>query len=66
MYITIKIKADTIRDLYAHLSVLRSQIKKEAKRLKLNPMEDEFTRKTGDKLYDDNCYGTHIVTISNL
>ena len=64
MKVTVHIDCDTIHEFYSHLCQLKRQIKKEAKRLKLNPLDDEFTRKSGDKLYDDNCYGTHIVTVS--
>lgn len=62
MKITIEIDCETISDFYSHLSELRRQIKKECKRLKLVPSNDEFPP-TVD-LDDDNCYGTHTVTIS--
>lgn len=63
MNIIINIECETVSDFYSHLSELRRQIKKEAKKLKLNPASDEFPDNV--TLYDDNCYGTHIVTISN-
>lgn len=61
MKITVKIECETISDFYSHLSELRRQIKKQARKLKLDPLRDEFP-KTVD-LYDDNCYGTHTVTV---
>ncbi len=62
MEITIKIDCETINDFYAHLTVLRKQVKSECKKQKLDPLNDEF--KVGKNLfYDDNCYGTHYVKI---
>lgn len=64
MQINIQIDCESISDFYSHLSEMRRQIKKEAKRLKLSP-EDEFTKESESKLYDNNCYGTHEVVINN-
>jgi hypothetical protein len=61
MIIRVDIECETISDFYGHLSELRRQIKKETKRLKLNPLRDEFPK--GVNLYDDNCYGSHEVQI---
>ncbi len=43
---------------------MRQQVKKEAKRLKLDPIQDWFPKK-GVDLDDDNCYGTHTVKITH-
>lgn len=63
MNITVTISCDTISDFYSHLSELRRQIKRQTKKLKLDPLKDEFPA-TVD-LYDDNCYGTHTVEIED-
>jgi len=60
MNITIEIECETIADFYSHLTELRAQIKRQARKLKLTPV-DEFPPDVD--LYDDNCYGTHNVTI---
>lgn len=62
MEIKIDIECDNISDLYTHLRVLREQIKKETKKLKLNPFNDEFP--DGFKLEDGNCYGEHTLIIN--
>ncbi len=63
MNIQINIDCETIGELYSHLTMLRSQIKKEATRLKLNPNDDEFTPEMKLDLDDANCYGEHEVLI---
>lgn len=65
MNITIKIECDNISELTAHLDVLKKQVKKEAKRLGLHPIHDELMYGSGKYLYDNNCYGTHEVKITN-
>lgn len=61
MEITIKIECETINDFYGHLSELQRQIKKETKRLKLSPLDDQFPKNA--KLDDANCYGEHYVKV---
>lgn len=63
MKVTIKIECDTIAEFYSHLTKLRIDIKKQARKMKLNPAEDVFPRAV--ELDDDNCYGEHTVKISN-
>lgn len=63
MTITIKIKCDTISEFYSHLTKIQLDIKVQTKRLKLDPLRDDFNRDV--RLDDDNCYGEHIVTIKN-
>lgn len=63
MEITIKIECETINEFYAHLTELAKQVKRSAKKQKLNPLEDEFQAEDADSLCDNNCYGTHEVTI---
>lgn len=65
MKITIKIEnCETISDFYSHLTELRLQIKKEAKKLKLDPLRDAFTKASEHNLNDANCYGEHYVSIN--
>ena len=61
MNIIIEIDCDTISEFYGHLTKIREDIKKETKRLKLNPLEDEFPNIAS--LDDVNCYGEHYVEI---
>lgn len=64
MDIVVKIECDTIAEFYSHLTELRKQIKKETKRLKLDPGHDEFPAgRNKTELDDNNCYGTHEVFI---
>lgn len=63
MIVRIDIDCDNISELYQHLGVLRKQIKKETKRLNLDPLEDEFSHESEDHLKDNNCYGVHQVII---
>ena len=63
MEITIKIECDTINEFHAHLTELARQVKRSAKKQKLNPLEDEFQAEDADSLSDDTCYGTHEVEI---
>ncbi len=60
MRVLIEIDCDTIQELTAHLTCMRDQVKKEMKKLKLN-CDDEFP--LGTELEDNNCYGTHELTI---
>lgn len=62
IYITID-NCESISDFYAHLAELKRQIKKESRRLKLDPIKDEFPSKVGVALEDANCYGEHYVKI---
>mgnify|MGYP001565856112 CR=1 FL=1 len=64
MKIRIDIECESISEFWVHLAVLKKQIKKEAKRLKLNALEDRFPKK-GVDLDDNNCYGTHTVKIKH-
>ena len=61
MKIRIDIDCETIGDFYTHLSELQRQIKKESKRLKLNPVRDVFPKFVA--LDDMNCYGEHYVKV---
>ncbi len=63
MRVKIEIDCDTIGALTTHLSVIRSEVKKRAREMKLNPMEDELPK---SKWQDDNCYGEHIVSVKLL
>ena len=65
MEIRIHIDCDTIKELEGHLHMLQVQVQDAAKKLKLNPPSDEFDYDAEKELYDDNCYGTHYVTIHN-
>ena len=56
MRVLIEINCDRIDELAAHLTCMRDQVKKEAKKLKLEK-DDEFPIDT--ELEDNNCYGTH-------
>lgn len=60
MTINITIETETISEFYSHISVIGKEIKKAAKKQKLNPLRDEFTEQEWE---DDNCYGTHTVQI---
>lgn len=57
----IQIECETIGELYTHLTVLKKQIKKKAKKEKLNPAKEAF--KENDSIIDDNCYGYHSLTV---
>lgn len=63
MRITIEIECESITDFYSHLTELRKQIKKKCKKENRNSHKDEFTTSKG--LDDDNCYGTHEVSLEN-
>lgn len=65
MKIIIEIDCDTINEFHSHLLELARQVKKNAKKQKLNPLEDEFKCEDSDSLSDNNCYGTHKVTIKH-
>lgn len=62
MKITIQIDCDTISEFYSHLTKLREDVKKQTKKLKLDPLEDEFPKTV--ELDDSNCYGEHYVKVS--
>lgn len=64
MNITIEIECETVSDFYAHLSTLQKNIKKQAKKLKLDPIRDKFPETV--ELDDSNCYGDHTVKITHL
>lgn len=61
MNIKIEIDCDTIDEFYGHLTKIRMDIKKQARKLKLDPLRDEFPKTVN--LNDDNCYGEHYVKI---
>lgn len=61
MRIIVEIECETITEFHSHLTVLKTQIRKQSHKLKLNPLTDAFPIKVD--LYDDNCYGTHDVII---
>lgn len=61
MKIQIEVEAETISDFHTSLTVLRKNIRKEAKRLKLDPLRDEFPAEV--ILDDSNCYGSFEVSI---
>lgn len=63
MNIKINIECDTINEFHAHLVELAKQVKRSAKKQKLNPLEDEFQPEDCESLCDDNCYGSHEVTL---
>lgn len=63
MKITIDIECETIAEFHAHLKELAKQVKKSAKKQRLDPTVDEFQPEDADSLCDDNCYGSHEVTI---
>jgi hypothetical protein len=63
MNIKIEIECNTINKFHSHLTRLASQVKKSAKKQKLNPLKDEFEREDSDSLCDDNSYGTCDVEI---
>lgn len=61
MKITIEVECDQLGELTSHLSVLIKGIKKYVKKNKLTADADV----PGDlELYDDNCYGTHELKVS--
>lgn len=61
MKIRIDIECETISEFYQHLSVIQLDIKKQVKKLKLDPLYDEFPKTVN--LDDNNCYGDHVVKI---
>jgi len=63
MNIKIEIECNTINDLHSQLTKLASQVKKSAKKQKLNLLTDEFEAEDSDSLSDDNCYGNCDVVI---
>lgn len=63
MQITIQIDCDTIQEFHNHLTKLATQVKRSAKKQKLNLLKDEFQKEDADSLSDNNCYGTHSVII---
>ena len=63
MKINIKIECDTISEFGAHLHHLAIQVRRSARKQKLNPLKDEFEPEDADSMCDNNCYGTHSVEI---
>lgn len=63
MKVNVKIECETISELHTHLIELAKQVKKSARKQKLNPLRDEFAPEDADSLCDDNCYGSHAVKI---
>lgn len=61
MKIKIEIDCDTIGELVSHMYEIIRQVKKESRIFKLDPKNDTFEKKV--ILDDNNCYGTHKVTI---
>ncbi len=64
MQVEINIECDTIAELYSHLIMLSEQVKSETKRLELSHINDEFPGGGAVDLDDDNCYGSHTVTVT--
>jgi len=62
MKIKIEIECDTIGQIGQHLRKVGEDIRKEAKRQKLNLLEDEFEKRQA--FNDDNCYGEHTCRIT--
>lgn len=54
----IEIECETKAELFAHLGVIRQQLKHE-----LKPVKDFDVIQTPVTVEDDNCYGTHIARI---
>lgn len=63
MNIEINIECENISEFYSHLIKLSEQVKSETRRLGLSHTNDEFPGGGLTQLDDDNCYGSHIVTI---
>lgn len=61
MNIMIEIECETIADLVAHLRVLENNIIKQSNINNQNMRREDFA--IGTKLYDDNCYGTHELSV---
>ena len=61
MDINIRIECSDYDEILTHLSVIRSEIKK-----KRNEIEFESDELTTIKIEDSNCYGYHLVEITNL
>lgn len=57
-----EIDCETVGELVTHLRVAATQVKKEVKKWKLNP-DDQLTMEV-TVLEDNNCYGTHKLTIT--
>ncbi len=60
MKVKIEIECDYIEEILAHVSVIRSQIKSEAKKRNITP-GNAFEKRV--RMYDNNCYGDHKITI---
>lgn len=60
MKVEINIECETIKEFNQHLTVLKTQLQKEMRRLALQ-WDDEFPEVVN--LDDDNCYGAHSVTV---
>lgn len=56
MKATITIECDDEQELFAHLSVIRQEVKKEVKK-----QNGEITKKA--RIYDSNCYGQHLIIV---
>lgn len=63
MEIVIRIKCDSIGEFGAHLTKLAQQVKRTARKQKLDSLRDEFSKEHEPNLCDNNCYGTHDVEI---
>lgn len=63
MKIKINIECDTIGELHHHLKKLNADVIRHADKRKLDPLKDEFSVEDAESLYDNNCYGTHVVEI---
>jgi len=63
MIVNIEIECETIDEFGTHLHVILTTLNKKAKRAKLNFYQDEIP--ISMDLNDDNCYGSHTVTIKS-
>lgn len=61
MITNIKIDCDSLNELFAHFSAIEHAIKKR-QRDDLESPQQAFAETV--QIYDDNCYGTHEVTIT--
>lgn len=61
MVTKIEIEHETIQDLIIHLEDMKMKCYKEARRLKVDPLESDFPPGSDEHLGDNNCYGTRTV-----
>lgn len=63
MKIKIEIDCETIGDFATHLGVIRDALLVNAAKLGVEPDSEEVSEALADSLDDDNCYGTHEITV---